>query len=92
MENILLIVTIVLMLFLLFPASIFIILVIFAIKEKRELNKEWEQMERRHQEFNKKVNKRMEEERKCLDERKLKRNLSKLQRGSSAKDFKYYGK
>lgn len=92
MENILLIVTIVSMLFLLFPASVFIVLVIFAIKEKRELNKEWEQMERRHQEFNEKVNKRMEEERKYLDERKLKRNSSKLRRGPSAKDFKYYGK
>ncbi|PTJ29932.1 hypothetical protein [Staphylococcus simulans] len=77
MENILLIVTIVLMLFLLFPASIFIVLVIFAIKEKRELNKEWERMERRHQEFNEKVNKKMEEERKYLDERKLKRQVSK---------------
>lgn len=75
MENILLIVTIVLMLFLLFPASIFIVLVIFAIKEKRELNKEQEQMERRYQEFNEKVNKRMEEERKYLDEIKLKRHL-----------------
>ncbi|PTJ91650.1 hypothetical protein [Staphylococcus simulans] len=77
MENILLIVTIVLMLFLLFPVSIFIILVSYAIKEKRELNKEWEQMERRYQEFNEKVNKRMEEERKYLDERKLKRHVSK---------------
>ncbi|RIN44409.1 hypothetical protein [Staphylococcus simulans] len=75
MENILLIVTVVLMLFLLFPVSIFIILVSYAIKEKRGLNKEWEQMERRHQEFNEKVNKRMEEEHKCLDERKLKRHL-----------------
>ena len=92
MENILLIVTIVSMLFLLFPASVFIVLVIFAIKEKRELNKEWEQMERRHHEFNEKVHKRMEEERKYLDERKLKRNSSKLRRGPSAKDFKYYGK
>lgn len=77
MENILLIVTIVLMLFLLFPVSIFIVLVSFAIKEKRELNKEQEQMERRYQEFNEKVNKRMEEERKYLDERKLKRHVSK---------------
>lgn len=32
-------------------------------------------MERRHQEFNEKVNKRMEEERKYLDEKRLKRNL-----------------
>lgn len=77
MENFLLILIIVLTLFLLFPVSIFIIIVSYAIKEKRELNKEWEQMERRHQEFNEKVNKRMEEERKYLDERKWKRNVSK---------------
>lgn len=77
MENFLLILIIVLTLFLLFPVSIFIIIVSYAIKEKRELNKEWEQMERRHQEFNEKVNKRMEEERKYLDERKWKRHVSK---------------
>ncbi|MDQ7113915.1 hypothetical protein [Staphylococcus simulans] len=77
MENFLLILIIALTLFLLFPLSIFIIIVSYAIKEKRELNKEWEQMERRHQEFNEKVNKRMEEERKYLDERKLKRHVSK---------------
>ncbi|PTJ15900.1 hypothetical protein [Staphylococcus simulans] len=77
MENFLLILIIALTLFLLFPVSIFIIIVSYAIKEKRELNKEWEQMERTHQEFNEKVNKRMEEERKYLDERKLKRHVSK---------------
>ncbi|WP_412521253.1 hypothetical protein [Staphylococcus simulans] len=77
MENFLLILIIALTLFLLFPVSIFIIIVSYAIKEKRELNKEWEQMERRHQEFNEKVNKRMEEERKYLDERKWKRHVSK---------------
>ncbi|PTJ92076.1 hypothetical protein [Staphylococcus simulans] len=77
MENFLLILIIALTLFLLFPLSIFIIIVSYAIKEKRELNKEWEQMERRHQEFNEKVNKRMEEERKYLDERKWKRHVSK---------------
>lgn len=77
MENFLLILIIVLTLFLLFPVSIFIIIVSYAIKEKRELNKEWERMERTHQEFNEKVNKRMEEERKYLDERKWKRHVSK---------------
>lgn len=92
MEIFLLILIIALTLFLLFPVSIFIIIVSYAIKEKRELNNEWERIERRYQEFNEKVNKRMEEEGKYLDEKKLKRNLSKLQRGSSAKDFKYYGK
>lgn len=92
MENFLLILIIALTLFLLFPVSIFIIIVSYAIKEKREFNNDWERIERRYQEFNEKVNKRMEEERKYLDERKLKRNLSKLQRGSSSKDFKYYGK
>lgn len=96
MESILLIVTIVSMLFLLFPASVFIALVIFTIKEKRELNKEWErnkaEMDRRHQEFAKMAEKRMEERQRRLDERTLKRNYSKPQRGSSAKDFKYYGK
>ncbi|PTI93416.1 hypothetical protein BU021_11550 [Staphylococcus simulans] len=92
MENFLLILIIALTLFLLFPVSIFIIIVSYAIKEKREFNNEWERIERRYQEFNEKVNKRMEEEGKYLDEKKLKRNLSELQRGSSAKDFKYYGK
>lgn len=92
MENFLLILIISLTLFLLFPVSIFIIIVSYAIKEKREFNNDWDRVERRYQEFNEKVNKRMEEKRKYLDERKLKRNLSKLQRGSSAKDFKYYGK
>lgn len=92
MENFLLILIISLTLFLLFPVSIFIIIVSYAIKEKREFNNDWDRVERRYQEFNEKVNKRMEEKCKYLDERKLKRNLSKLQRGSSAKDFKYYGK
>ncbi|PNZ40765.1 hypothetical protein [Staphylococcus simulans] len=77
MENFLLILIIALTLFLLFPVSIFIIIVSYAIKEKRELNKEQERMERRHQKFNEKVNKRMEEERKYLDERKLKIHVSK---------------
>lgn len=77
MENFLLILIIALTLFLLFPVSIFIILVSYAIKEKRELNKEQERMEREHQEFKEKVNKRMEEERKYLDEKKLKRQVSK---------------
>lgn len=91
-ENFLLILIIALTLFLLFPVSIFIIIVSYAIKEKREFNNDWDRVERRYQEFNEKVNKRMEEERKYLDERKLKRNSSKLRRGPSAKDFKYYGK
>lgn len=77
MENFLLILIIALTLFLLFPVSIFIIIVSYAIKEKRELNKEQERMKRRYQEFNEKVDKRMEEERKYLDERKLKRHVSK---------------
>lgn len=77
MENFLLILIIALTLFLLFPVSIFIIIVSYAIKEKRELNNEWERIERRYQEFNEKVNKRMEEEGKYLDEKKLKRHVSK---------------
>lgn len=61
-------------------------------KNKKDFKTFKKRTDREYREFEAMANKRMEEQRKYLDERKLKRNSSKLRRGPSAKDFKYYGK